>query len=234
MSGTSSIVVVGGTSGLGLELAEHYVRQGTDVVVVGRDPERARTTAEALGAHASYAVLDLARPHDIAESLRDVGEVRHLVLAAIERDANTVTNYDIDAAIRLATLKLVGYVEVVHALLDRIDRDTGSVLLFGGQAKERPYPGSTTVSTINGGVVGMVNTLATELAPLRVNAIHPGIVGDTPFWAGKEQALDAVLTRTPTGRLVTSSDVVHACTFLMENRSVNAVNLAVDGGWLLR
>ena len=63
-------------------------------------------------------------------------------------------------------------------------------MLFGGQAKERPYPGSTTVSTVNGGVVGLVHTLAVELAPIRVNAIHPGIVGDSPYWTGKP--LDAV------------------------------------------
>jgi NAD(P)-dependent dehydrogenase (short-subunit alcohol dehydrogenase family) len=129
------------------------------------------------------------------------------------------------------TLKLVGYTEVVHALLLRMDRENGSILLFGGQAKERPYVGSTTVSTVNGGIVGLMTTLATELKPTRVNAIHPGIVGDSPYWSGKP--LDHVLARTPTGRLVAVADVVHASVFLLENRSVNAVNLPVDGGWLL-
>jgi len=247
MTSSGAVVVVGGTSGLGLEIARHYAGKGQPVVVAGRDTERAKAAAAELtttpfrGDHAvsgsypqpgaGFAVFDLARPHEIAAGLADVGPVRHLVLAAIDRGSNTVADYDVDEAIRLVTLKLVGYTEVIHTLLARMDREYGSILLFGGQAKERPYPGSTTVSTVNGGVVGMVTTLATELKPLRVNAIHPGIVGDSPYWSGK--ALDHVVARTPTGRLVTTADVVHASVFLLENRSVNAVNLAVDGGWLL-
>jgi NAD(P)-dependent dehydrogenase (short-subunit alcohol dehydrogenase family) len=81
----------------------------------------------------------------------------------------------------------------------------------------------------------MVNGLASELAPVRVNAIHPGIVGDSPYWSAKPAAvLDAVRNRVPTGRLVAMSDVVHAVVFLLENPSVNAANLPVDGGTLLR
>jgi NAD(P)-dependent dehydrogenase (short-subunit alcohol dehydrogenase family) len=80
----------------------------------------------------------------------------------------------------------------------------------------------------------MVHTLATELGPIRVNAIHPGIVGDSPYWSVRPpEVLEAVRKRTPTGRLVTMRDVVGAVAFLLENRSVNGVNLAVDGGWLL-
>ena len=88
--------------------------------------------------------------------------MRHLVLAAIDRDHNTVADYDITRAIRLVTLKLVGFTEVVHVLRDRLD-ETSSVVLFGGMAKERPYPGSTTVTTVNGGVTGLTRTLVEEL-----------------------------------------------------------------------
>jgi len=87
------------------------------------------------------------------------------------------------------------------------------------------------VSTVNGGVIGMVHTLAVELAPIRVNAIHPGIVGDSPFWTGKP--LDHVISRTPIGRLATMEQVAEATEFLLFNRAVNGVNLPVDGGWLL-
>ena len=106
-----------------------------------------------------------------------------------------------------------------------------SMVLFGGRAKDRPYPGSTTVTTVNGGVSSMIRSLAVELSPVRFNALHPGIVGDSPYW--KDKPLDAVLARTPTQRLVTMADVVDATVFLLENRSVNGVNLYVDGGWLL-
>ena len=109
-------------------------------------------------------------------------------MAAIERDQNTIADYDVDRATKLAVLKLVGYTEVIHALLPRMNPES-SVVLFGGRAKDRPYPGSITVSTVNGGVVGLVNALALEMAPIRVNALHPGIVGDSPFWSGKPEGV---------------------------------------------
>jgi NAD(P)-dependent dehydrogenase (short-subunit alcohol dehydrogenase family) len=225
---TGSVVIVGGTAGLGRELAEHYAAAGQPVVLTGRDKARAERVAAEIGPHVSGVALDLTDPHGIADAVAGLGPVRHLVLAAIERDSNTVAGYDIANAIHLTTLKLVGYTETVHALADRLSGD-GSVLLFGGMARIRPYPGSTTVSSINAGVIGMVRTMSCELAPTRVNSIHPGIVGDSPYWIGKP--LDAVLAGTLTGRLATMADVVAAAVFLMENNSVNGVDLAVDGGW---
>ncbi len=110
-----------------------------------------------------------------------------------------------------------------------------SIVLFGGLAKERPYKGSTTVTTVNGGIETMARSLALELAPIRVNAIHPGFVGDSPYWREKgEGALEHVRVRTPTGRLATMQDVVGAVVFLLSNRSVNGTNLTIDGGWLLQ
>jgi NAD(P)-dependent dehydrogenase (short-subunit alcohol dehydrogenase family) len=228
-----TVVVVGGTSGLGKEVARHYADRDREVVLSGRDAARAEAVAGELGGKATGIALDLNRPTEIAASLADVGTVAHLVIAAIERDENRVLDYDIEGAIKLTTLKLVGYSAVVHALARRL-ADDASIVLFGGLAKDRPYPGSTTVSTVNGGITGMVTTLATELAPVRVNAIHPGIVGDSPYWAAKPpEVLEAVLKRVPTGRLVSMDDIVDATVFLLENRSVNAVDLRVDGGTLL-
>jgi NAD(P)-dependent dehydrogenase (short-subunit alcohol dehydrogenase family) len=226
------VVIVGGTSGIGLRLAELYAGRGSEVVVTGRNVERAAATAAGIGA--KECCFDLAAPTEIDDALSSVGPVRRLVLAAIERDENAVRDYDVARALRLVTLKLVGYTEVVHALADRLTGDA-SILLFGGQALRRPYPGSTTVTTVNGGVTGVVHTLAVELAPVRVNAIHPGIVGDTPAWEGKPEAvLEAVRARTPIGRLVTTDEVAEAAMFLLENGAVNGVNLEVDGGWMLR
>jgi NAD(P)-dependent dehydrogenase (short-subunit alcohol dehydrogenase family) len=227
-----SVVVIGGTAGLGREVAHHYAQQGRDVLITGRDADRTAKVAAEIGPTVHGQRLDLARPHDIEQALAGVESVDRLVLAAIERDHNPLHTYDIEAAIRLVTLKLVGYTEAVHALRGRFEPDA-SILIFGGQAKERPYPGSTTVTTVNGGVSTMVATLATQLAPIRVNAIHPGIVGDSPYWSGKTDYLETIRTHTPTARLTTMSDVTEAVVFLLENRSVNAVNLPVDGGWLL-
>ncbi|WCH96858.1 SDR family oxidoreductase [Streptomyces moderatus] len=228
----SSVLVVGGTSGIGREFARVRARRGDEVVVTGRDAHRAGAVAKEIGAAQGLA-LDLSRPAGIAAALAGVGRVDHLVIAGVSRDENRVADYDIEAALRLVTLKLVGYTEVVHALGARL-HDDSAVVLFGGQAKERPYPGATTVATVNAGVRGLVNTLAVELAPVRVNAVHPGVVGDSPYWAGKpEEVLAGLRARTPAGRLATMADVVDAVDFLLRNRSVNAVELAVDGGWLL-
>ena len=228
-----SVVVIGGTSGLGLEVARHYAERGREVVLSGRDQGRAEAAAADVGGKARGIALDLAEPAELADRLAGVDQVGHLVLAAIERDENKVRSFDLDGATRLATLKLVGYAETIHQLAPRMDPG-GSVVLFGGRAKDRPYPGSTMVSTVNGGVTGLVHSLAVELAPIRCNAIHPGIVGDSPYWSAKgEPALEPVRQRTPSRRLVTMGDIVGAVVFLLENRAVNGENLHVDGGWLL-
>jgi NAD(P)-dependent dehydrogenase (short-subunit alcohol dehydrogenase family) len=227
-----SVVVVGGTRGLGRELAQFYAGQGRDVVITGRDAAAAAARAAEIGSSTRGIGLDLAEPESIAERLADVGDVEFLVLAAIERDTNTVKDYDIAAAMRLVTLKVVGYTETIHALLPRMDEDS-AVLIYGGLARDRPYPGSTTVTTVNGAVTGLVRTLVIELAPRRVNALHPAIVGDSPQWRDMPpERFAALVQRTPTGRLVTMEQIVDASRFLLENEAINGVNLPADGGWL--
>jgi NAD(P)-dependent dehydrogenase (short-subunit alcohol dehydrogenase family) len=127
----------------------------------------------------------------------------------------------------------VGYASVVAALRDRLS-PSSSIVLFGGMAKERPYPGSTTVTTVNGGVVGLTRTLVEELKPIRVNSIHPGVVGDSPYWSGKPAAIEKYTSETPMGRLARMDEIVDACVFLLENTAVNGVDLIVDGGWHCR
>jgi NAD(P)-dependent dehydrogenase (short-subunit alcohol dehydrogenase family) len=226
----SDVVVIGGTSGIGREVARRAAARGDSVVISGRDADRARAVAAEIGGDTRGIAVDLSAPADVGKQLADVGAVDQLVLSAIARDQNTVADYNVDGAVALVVLKLVGYTEVIHQLQPKLAADAAIVLL-GGLAKDRPYPGSTTVSTINGGVVGLVHSLATELAPIRVNAVHPGIVGDSPFWVDKP--LEHVAARTPGGRLTTMADVADAVEFLLRNAAVNGVNLPVDGGWLL-
>jgi NAD(P)-dependent dehydrogenase (short-subunit alcohol dehydrogenase family) len=232
-----AVVIIGGTGGLGSEVARHYLSRGRDVVLSGRDQGRAAEVAAALAAgtgapgKATGVGIELTRPGEIAAALAGVGEVGHVVLAGIDRGINSVADFDAGQAAALATQKLVGYIEVVHALHSRLAGDA-SIVIFGGQARVRPYPGSTMISTVNGGVIGMVRTLSVELAPVRVNSIHPGIVGDSPFWADKPaQVLENFRAGTLTGRLASMADVVDATRMLLENPSVNGVDLVVDGGW---
>jgi NAD(P)-dependent dehydrogenase (short-subunit alcohol dehydrogenase family) len=224
-------VVVGGTHGLGREIVKSLASKGEAVYLSGRTNESAEAAAAEIGLGTIGLAVDLSVPESIADALASVPTVDDLVIAAIERDANTMANYDVAAAVRLVTLKLVGYTEVIHALRDRLSPQA-SIVLFGGLATQRPYPGSTTVSTVNGGVLGIVNSLATELAPIRINAVHPGIIGDSPYWEGKDNS--HVINRTPLGRLVTMAEIADAVEFLLNNTGINGVNLAVDGGWLLK
>lgn len=231
MSNGCSAVVIGGTSGLGREIARRLLFRGEQVTIAGHDETHAKAVADEIGAEAL--TMDLTQPEGIASRLSTIGRVDHLVITSVIRDENSVRKYDVASASALAIMKLVGYTEVVHALATRFTADA-SIVLFGGQARARPYPGSTSVTTVNGAVSSLIRTLAVELAPVRVNAIHPGVVGDSPAWSGRRpEDLDHLRSRTPTGRLSTMEDVAHAALFLLDNRSVNGVNLEVDGGWLL-
>lgn len=233
MDKPGTVVIVGASASIGKRLAQRYASQGRPVVVTSRDAGRAKAAAKDIGGNCVGLSLDLSKPREIAAALADVDDVEHLALVAVHRDENKVREYNIDGALNLVTLKLVGYTEVVHVLAPRM-REHGSIVLFGGLAKDRPYPGSTTVTTVNGGVMTMVHTLAVELAPVRVNAIHPAVVGDSPYWANKPpEVLDRLRARTPLGRLVTMDEIVDATVFLLENRAVTGVNLRVDGGWML-
>jgi NAD(P)-dependent dehydrogenase (short-subunit alcohol dehydrogenase family) len=234
MAEKHAVVIVGGTSVFGKGVAAHYATQGRRIYVTSRDLDRANETAAEIGGSTNGIALDLTRPHEIAGALANVGEVDRLVLVSIYRDANTVKDYNVDGALSLITLKLVGYTEVIHQLSGRMPPNS-SIVLYGGLAKDRPYPGSTTITTVNGGVMTMIHSLAIELAPIRVNAIHPGIVGNSPYWANRPPGtLDPTIARTPIRRLVTVDEVVNATIFLLENSGVNGVNLHVDGGWMLK
>lgn len=231
---SGTVIVVGGTCELGKSLAKHYADQGHRVIATSRDKARAESAAKEIGGDTVGIAMDLAQPHDIAAALSSVDDVLHLALVALHRDENKVREYNIDEAIKLVTLKLVGYTECVHVLSPKMQEDA-SILIYGGLARNQPYPGSTTITTVNGGVASLINSLAIELAPVRVNAIHPGQVGDTPVWAAKpKDVLDNLRSRTALGRLVTIEDVTHAAVFLLENRGVTGVNLRVDGGRMMK
>ena len=222
-------IIVGGSNGIGRFLAERHAARGDDVVVTSRDAGRAAAAAAEIGPKVSGIALDLADPHGIAAAVEPIASVDSLVVTAIEQGVNTLAGFDIDLAVRSVTTKLVGYPELVRALLPRMS-SSASVVLFGGLAKDRPYPGSTMVTTFNGGVSTLVTTLAIEIAPLRVNALHPGVVGDSPKW---RDVLDHPhAARTPIGRLVTMEEIADATDFLLSNTGVNAQNLCIEGGML--
>jgi NAD(P)-dependent dehydrogenase (short-subunit alcohol dehydrogenase family) len=226
------VVVIGGTSGIGRHVAENFAKRGNEVVLTGRTETRAKKVADEIGGHTRGIGVDLAVPQEVPAALAGLHRVDRLVLAALERDHNTVRDYRATDAVRSLTMKLIGYTAVVHALAPKMSDDSSAVLL-GGLASHRPYPGSTTVTTANGGISALVRTFVTELAPIRFNALHPSMVDGTPHWSGKDAIREAVRARTPTRRLVTLEDCTDAIMFLLENRSINGVNLSIDGGELM-
>jgi len=228
MSG--SVVVIGASSGIGEAIAKHYADQGRRVYVSSREQARADEAAARIGGDTHGIAVDLAEPAGIAAGLAPVeGPVDYLVIPAVLRDSNNLREYDIEGATKLAVLKVVGYPETIHQLIDRMSPE-GAIVLFGGLAKEKPYPGSTNVTSVNGAVEKMMNGLILQVAPIRINAIHPGIVLDSWFWDNKDAVREAVLAKTPTGRPVLTEHIVDATVFLLENPSANGVNLQIDGG----
>lgn len=233
MAENGAVLVVGGSSGLGLDVARHYAEAGEEVYLTSRDLDRAQAAAADIGVGTEGLALDLAAPDSIESAVASLGTIKYLVITAVLRDENTAKDFKIEGATALVTMKLIGPLELFRALGDRLGEGS-SVVIFGGLAKERPYPGSTTITTVNGGVSTMIRSLAIELSPVRVNSIHPAVVGDSWYWADKPAAmLDGLRSRTASGRLITTSDVVGATVFLLENQGMNAHNLNIDGGWLV-
>lgn len=230
VTGTGSVVVIGGTSGLGRDLAQHYAKLGRSVVITGREQERADKVAAEIGGDTRGIAVDLTRVETIAGALANIGQVEYLALCAFFRDRNTAKDFQIGTGRDLTTIKIVGYIEVVHSLHDRL-LSTGSVLLYGGGLKDRPQVGTITVSTANAAVMGLTRALAVELQPIRVNAIHPGMVADSPFWTRQPAEIkEAIRAKTPTRRFTTMRDATAAAVFLLEHPAMNGVNLDVNGG----
>ena len=228
---TTSLVIGGASEGVGGVLARKFAGRGDNVIVTSRDSSRAEAAAKEIGGVTRGLAIDLSQPGTIAAALETVTEVDNVVITAMESVPVTLADFRIDDAVRSVTIKLVGYAEAVRVLRDRF-RPGASVVLFGGLAKERPYPGSTMVTTFNAGLTGLVKTLAAEIAPHRVNAVHPGLIGDSPKW--RDVPGHPHVAATPIGRLVTMAEVADATDFLLRNAGMNAQDLYIDGGFLIR
>ena len=207
------IIVVGGTRGLGLELARAAVARGDRVTVAGRDEAHAKEQARLLGSAASGASCDLTDWPTLARLFSSVESIDHLVLAALDRDHNDIADFRPDDSARTSLMKNVGYAAAVHHALRKFTSDA-SVLLFSGLSMWRPMPGSTTISMANAGIIGLMNSLTVQIAPVRVNTITPGLVTGTnavdeadPVRA---EAYERQRRKTPGGRLPHREDIVHA------------------------
>ncbi|CAM3519131.1 SDR family oxidoreductase [Tsukamurella ocularis] len=227
------VVIIGGTSNLGLEIAKAANALGARVTVAGRHQDKADSAAAEVGDGTGACTCDLTDWDSLHRMFATIDSVDHLILTALDRDHNTIADFRPDDSARTMLMKTVGYAVAVQAALPRFT-DTGSVVMFSGLSMWTPMPGSTTISMANGGVIGLMNSLATQVAPVRVNAVTPGVVTGTRAVDDADpvraEQYERLRQRTPGKRLPTTADIVAATFALTDNPGLNAANLVVDAG----
>lgn len=235
------VVVVGGSSGIGLAVAEASLAAGAaEVIVAGRSAERLAAAAERLrgagGGRVRTEPLDVTDEARIGTFFETLGAFDHLAITAAETRYQPLTAFEEGAARTVIESKLLGPVLLAKHAAPRI-RLGGSITLTSGVAAERPLPKGALVAAVNGGLMALGRALALELAPLRVNVVSPGWV-DTPVWdrlvgsavGAKDAAFASMAARLPVGRIGTPADIAAAFLFLMQNGFTTGTTLHVDGG----
>ncbi|MFK0170483.1 SDR family oxidoreductase [Streptomyces sp. NPDC090306] len=223
------VVIMGGTSGIGLAAAERLTAAGAEVVVTGRDPGRLAAVKDRV---AGAEQVDGASEEDVTAFLGRTGAIDHLVLAFSPGAVGFGPLSDASPAdIRAAFAgKLFPY---LHAI-QRADV-TGSITMISAASARAALPGSAVLAAVNGAIERIVSPLAAELAPVRVNAVAPGAV-DTPWWSflPEEQRaaqFAAVAAELPVRRIGRPDDVADAIAYLIGADYVTGTVLPVDGGF---
>ncbi|WP_308816436.1 SDR family oxidoreductase [Pseudonocardia alni] len=222
------LLIVGGGSGIARALAADAVAEGASVTLAGRDPQRLAPGAAQVGA--ATARIDLTDEGSIAAFAATSGPLDHVVSLAAAPANGPVAELDRDAVHTAFDAKVVGPLLLAKHLAPLV---RGSFLLFSGVAAWRPAPGRSVMATTNGAVAFLAEALAVELAPVRVNALSPGIV-DSGQWDrlgdGKDAFLAATAAANPARRTGTPAQVSAAARSLLTNPFVTGTTLHVDGG----
>lgn len=232
------VVIVGGTSGIGLATAEHQLRQGREVIVTGRGKEKLDAALARLREGASGASVDARDEEAVRAFFAGVGPVDHVVAAVTGGGAAGPFASLPVAELRTATEgKLVAQTLVAQAALPVL-RAGGSLTFVTAGSAGSSRPGTAGLAAVNAAVEAMVPVLAVELAPIRVNAVSPGII-DTPWWdwmdpEARQQAFDTFAASAPAGRVGRPEDVAEAIGFLIANTFTTGAVMPIDGGSRLR
>jgi NAD(P)-dependent dehydrogenase (short-subunit alcohol dehydrogenase family) len=228
------VVVLGGTSGIGLATANLAAEQGAEVFVVSSNPVSVKRALGTLPATAHGDVADLTDATAVSEAFDRIGEFDHLVFTAGEPlTLLNVDTMDLDAAREAFQLRYFGALGAVSAAVRHLRRG-GSVVLTSGSATDRPGAGWSVAASICGAVDSLVRALAVELAPLRVNAVKPGVV-KSPLWANMAEA-DRERMYADTGKSILlgrvgeTSQIAEAYVFLMSQEFATGTIVTVDGG----
>ncbi|PBC63860.1 short-chain dehydrogenase [Streptomyces sp. Tue6028] len=228
-----TVVVIGGSSGIGRETARQVRADGGQVVLVGRDPERLRQAAEELDA-VSTAAFDAADSDSVARFFHDLpGPVDHVMVTAGSPSYAPLAELDLDAARREFGDRLALTLGIALHSRDKV-RAGGTLVFIGGTGGRRPGVGLAVVSAMTAALPALVANLALELAPIRVNLIAAGFV-DTPLSASLlgdqlEARREDLRSRLPIGRVVGPADVAALAVHLMRNDALTGATYDIDGG----
>lgn len=243
MKADGTIVVIGGSSGIGLAVARRSLDDGATVVIAGRSQQRldaaradlARTGPPAgrLSAHP----VDIGDLAQVTRLFERVGTLSHLVVTAADLPYGPVVSLSEDSMVRAVRSKILGPLFAAQQAAPRITKP-GSITFTSGIAASRPAPGGALAATVNGALESMVLALALELAPIRVNAVSPGWV-DTPVWDRlatpdvKNARLADLAARLPARRLGRPEDIANAVAFLIADTFVTGTVLHAEGAQVL-
>jgi NAD(P)-dependent dehydrogenase (short-subunit alcohol dehydrogenase family) len=239
MNSTDTVVIIGGSSGMGLAVARRCLAGGATVVIAGRSPERLEAARAELACpdrlHAVTA--DIGNRAQIAALFEHAGTVRHLVVTAADLPYGPVAALTEDSLMRAVRSKLLGPFFAAQEAAPRMTAGA-SMTFTSGIAAYRPAPGGSLAAIVNGALESMVRAFALELAPIRVNAVSPGWV-DTPLWDqlatpdAKQARLSQMAARLPGNRLAGPADIAHAISYLIEDDYVTGTVLHAEGAQLL-
>ena len=232
----SLVVILGGSTGIGLATARAAKAEGAQVIVTGRSPEKLQRAQAELGSDARTVVLDVADEEGTRRFFQGLAKVDHVFITAGTLIADKKLAPDSDILRPAMDTRFWGALYAAKYAAPKIATG-GSITFMSGVAAWRPLEGAAVASASCGAVEAFARALALDLAPIRVNTIEPGYV-DTPLLdsllgAKKGEILAAAAARLPVKRIGTAEDVADAVLFLMKNGYVTGITLTIDGGHTL-
>jgi NAD(P)-dependent dehydrogenase (short-subunit alcohol dehydrogenase family) len=229
------VVIIGASAGIGEASAKAFAARGAAVTITGRSKERLDQAARRIGHHVAATELDATSREALDEFFATSGTVDHLVLCASPGAVGVGPIATLDEAdLRQAfDGKFFAHVKAIQAALPRLRRD-GSVTLVTAVSARTAFPGTAGLAGANGALEAIVPPLAVELAPLRVNAVSPGVI-DTPWWSGmpaeqRRAYFEATAAVSPVRRVGQPEDVADAIVYLADAGFVTGTVLECTGG----
>lgn len=228
------IIIVGGSSGIGLATAKAAVAARAKVTIAGRSGQKLEQAKQQINGPVETAILDLLQEAEIQTFFKLWGEVDHLVIAGSSTQVGTFRELDTQSAKQSMDSKFWGaYQAAKYAQVN----SSGSIVLISGILSQRPTPGSAILAAINAALEGLGRALAVELAPIRVNVVCPGIV-QTPIYdkmpaAQREQMYRSMSDRLLVKRVGQPEDVAQSILYLLQNGYSTGTVITVDGGGAL-